>query len=165
MFHRAGNSGFPAFEVSTVALLGSVRKSQFQYTAKGTFLAYHAVMSSGGYDFVTPPSRRHLCGKSVLGVWLGTNDVCNVIGERTFGLGIVCEARFQEFPAYGFPIHIQLVNSQSGGHPLGGDDFLYVFYSGHEPGRAIGRETVVVSFRHGGVCCGNPFGFVPGRRF
>ena len=26
------------------------------------------------------------------------DDVCNIIGERTFGLGIVCEARFQKFP-------------------------------------------------------------------
>ena len=153
MFHRTSNSSFPVFEVSTVALLGSVRKSQFQYTAKGTFLAYHAVMSSGGYDFVSPPSRRHLYGKHVLGVWLGTDDVCNIIGERTFGLGIVCEARFQEFPAYGFPIHIQLVNSQSGGHPLGRDDFPFVFYGRHEPTRAIGRTTVVMSFHYRGVYC------------
>ena len=35
-----------------------------------------------GYDFVTPPSRRHLYGEHVLGVWLGTDDVCNIIGER-----------------------------------------------------------------------------------
>ncbi len=25
----------------------------------------------------------------ILGVWLGTDDVCNIIGERTFSLGIV----------------------------------------------------------------------------
>ena len=162
MFHRTGNSGFPVFEVGTVALLGSVRKSQFQYTAKGTFLAYHAVMSSGGYDFVSPPSRRHLYGEYVLGVWLGTDDVCNIIGERTFGLGIVCEARFQKFPAYGFPIHIQLVNSQSSGHPLGRDNFLFVFHGGHEPTRAIGCATVVMSFHYRGVYCGNPLRVVPG---
>ena len=106
MFHWAGNSGFPVFKVSTVALLASVRKSQFQNTAEGTFLAYHTVMSSGGYDFVTPPSRRHLYGEHVFGVWFGTDDICNIIGERAFGLGIVCETRFQKLPAYRFPIHI-----------------------------------------------------------
>ena len=153
MFHRTGNSGFPVFEIGTVALLASVRKSQFQYTAEGTLFAYHAVISSGSYDFISPPSRRHLYGKHVLGVWLGMDNVCNIIGERTFGLGIVCEARFQEFPAYGFPIHIQLVNSQSSGHPLSGDNFLFIFHGGHEPTRAIGRTTVVMSFHYRGIYC------------
>ena len=162
MFHWAGNSGFPIFKISTVTLFASVRKSQFQYTTEGTFLAYHAVISSGGYDFVTPPSRRHLYGEHILGVWLGTDDVCNIIGERTFGLGIVCEARFQEFLAYGFPIHIQLINSQSSGHPLGRDNFLFVFHGGHEPTRAIGCATVVMSFHYRGVYCGNPLGVIPG---
>ena len=103
-------------------------------------------MSSGGYDFISPPSRRHLYGKHVLGVWLGMDNVCNIIGERTFGLGIVCEARFQKFLAYGFPIHIQLVNSQSSGHPLG-------------------CATVVMSFHYRGVYCGNPLRVVPGWCF
>ena len=68
MFHRTGNSGLPVFKISTVTLLVSVRESQFQYTTEGTFLTYHAVISSEGYDFVTPPSRRYLYGKHVLGV-------------------------------------------------------------------------------------------------
>ena len=62
MFHRAGNSSFPVFEVGTVAFLGSVRKSQFQHTAKSTFLTYHAVVSSGSYNFISPPSWCYLHG-------------------------------------------------------------------------------------------------------
>ena len=153
MFHWTGNSGFPVFKVGTVALLSSVRKSKFQYTAESTLFAYHAVISSGGYDFVSPPSRCHLYGEHVVGVWLGTDDICDIIGKRTFGLGIVCEARFQEFPAYGFPIHIQLINSQSSGHPLGRDDFLFIFHGGHKPTGTIGCTTVVMSFHYRGVYC------------
>ena len=41
---------------------------------------------TNGIDGVHPvsythlPSRRHLYGEHVLGVWLGTDDVCNIIG-------------------------------------------------------------------------------------
>ena len=61
-----GNAGFPVFRVGTVHFLCAIGVGQFENTPEGGFLSDHPLMSTGGYDLVSPPSRCYLYREDVL---------------------------------------------------------------------------------------------------
>ncbi len=166
MLHRTGDPGLPVFKVRSVTLHTAVGEREFQYGTESALFPDHSVMAGRGDDFVRPPAGRHLGGIRVFPSRLGDNGICKIIGKGSFGLGIVREARLQDFPTDRPTVDVQLVHAQSGGHPSGRNHLLLVFHGRDEPTGAVGGAVVVrIADRSGhdwGIRRGNPDGLIPG---
>ena len=166
MGDRTGDAGRPMLRIRTEAGLRPIGISQLQHAPESAFLTDHPIVSARGDDLVGPPSGRHLDGEDILLAGTFLPGFRDIISKGTLGLGIMGEAGFEELLPHRLSIEEQLIDTQSGRHPAGGDDLLVVAYGGQEPAGPVRREKDV-----GGPAAhdrrigdGDPLGALPGRR-
>ena len=72
------------------------------------------------------------------------------------------ETRLEDFGAHRAAVHVEFIDAQSRGHPLGGDDFALVRDGRDEPAGTVGGALGVAFRHHRCVRSGNPLGRSPG---
>ena len=165
MQDRAGHPGLPVHGVRAVILLRPVAKREFHDAPESALPADHPRMFAGRHDLVRPPARRDLDGELVLRALSPDDGVGDVVRIGIFGLSGVGEAGFEHLFPDRAAVHIQLIDSEAGGHPFGGNDLRLVDQLREEPAGAVGGAEVPVGHdmvHDGGVRGGNPDGFLPG---
>ena len=164
MLDRACDSSLPVFEVGAVKLSRSICKSEFDDSAESAFLSDHSVMASGSDYLVGPPSGSDMCGQYIHASGIGLEGICNVVSKGPLGFGIMGETGLKHFFADSPAVHIEFIDSETGGHPFGGNHLFLVLERGHEPAGSVRSARVVSGDASGddrGVGYGNPLGHAP----
>ena len=117
--HGTGDAGHPVRKVGAFQDLTAIRQGEFQHAAEGAFISHHAFAAAQGDDFVGPPAGGHLRRKDVGCAGGPVIGLCDVIGVGAAGFQHVGVAGLQGVGAHGFPVQVQLIDAQTGGHPFG----------------------------------------------
>ena len=144
MGHWSCDTGSPAILIGAEELLRAVGIGDFDYTSESTLLTQHALMSTGCDNLVGPPARRDLHGERVLLGSLCAQQVRDVVGVCPLGLQWVGEAGLQHFATHRLSVHVEFVDTQGGGHPLGRRHLLFILHGRHQPAGTIGGPAVLV---------------------
>ena len=160
VLHRACNARLPVLKVGTVELLRAVGIGKLQHATESTLCAPHTMLVRS-HNLIAPPAWSNLRRKLILGIGSLIEGVGKVISKRATSLENVGKARFEVLVANGLAVEIDLIDTQTGCHPLGRCHLALVLHHRHKPACAIGCTVVVPLLQHGSINSREPDGRVP----
>ena len=157
-------ASLPVLKVSTEILLRAVGIHKFNHTAESAFLSYHSLMIARCGNLVTPPSRSNLSGKLIGSTSLCLQKTRNIVCERELCLIWISESRLESLLPYHHTIHIDIIHTQTGSHPLCRNHSAGICHIRHKPACTVcSQEITACHFagNHRGIRSRNPHRRLP----
>ena len=129
MLNRTCNAGLPILEIGTIESLRTISKDQLQDTAESALVATNTQLLASRNDSISPPARSNLHREGVAFAHLLHECIGDVVGKRNLCLCRVCITRLEEIATNDLAIKVELVDTQTCGHPLCRDNSLLVLDS------------------------------------